>query len=167
MLRTLIIALILFPATAFATGFDLCEVVVAEEVVDEYGGTMSVASFQSADQFLAGVYDPDIDFSPFIQNGKDGDPKGRVRGVNCVRNDLLPTDNDYALLATGVPLTLSQDFDSADSDLLTMFYGPKGFSYRYSSDYPMSEELTALLEATLEGFSERDHGLDARLKPAE
>lgn len=140
------------PTTALAGNLDRCEIVVVNEVIDEFGGSMTVASYRPADPFLAGVYDPDV---PLITK----DEGHAIRGVICVRNDLVPTDQDYPLLATGIPLSLSQDFDSGDSDILTIYFADGAFQHKYTSDYPMSREFKDALEGMLQTFSAKDHGL--------
>jgi hypothetical protein len=137
---------------SLAAGSDGCEVVVSSEVVDADGGRMTVASYRPAEQFLAGVYDANTPLT--LKEG--GAP---IRGLICVRNDLAPTEKDYAILATGVPLSLSQDFDSADSDILTVYFNGEAFAHRYTSDYPMSGEFSDAVDARLTDFSKRNHGL--------
>lgn len=134
-----------FPQTAFADGFAQCEIVIMTEKTDEDGGTIGIAAFEPADAFLKTV--------------KSGEPAPEANALMCNRNDLVPVESDYAVLATGVPLALSQDFDSADSDSLTIFFKDGRFDYKYASSYPMGEEFKAELEGRLEDFSNRDHGL--------
>ncbi|WP_298916068.1 hypothetical protein [uncultured Algimonas sp.] len=148
----LLAAALFLPASAMAGAFDQCEIVVLEEVVDADGGRMTVASYRPADDFVAIAKQNPSDVS-LDHNGAP------IRGVICTRNDLVPQADDYAILATGVPLTLSQDLDSADSDILTLYFGGERFEHRYKSDYPMSDEFSTALEETLSDFSARDHGL--------
>lgn len=145
-------ALLVIPSTSLASGLKKCEVVVSNEVVDAEGGRMTVASYQSADPFLSGVFDPKVPLTLKV----DG---SLIRGIICVRNDLVPTEQDYAVLATGIPLSLSQDFDSADSDILTIYFRAGAFSHKYTSDYPMSVEFETAVLSRLANFSGRDHGL--------
>jgi len=146
------IAILLTPVVAMAGDLSRCEIVVVNDVVDEDGGRMTVASYRAADGFIAGVYDADINLV-IEDNGH------AIRGLICVRNDLVPTEKDYAILATGIPLSLSQDFDSEDSDILTLYFSDGAFRHKYTSDYPMSGELEEALIAQLSDFSARDHGL--------
>ncbi|MGB3454855.1 MAG: hypothetical protein WBG08_11955 [Litorimonas sp.] len=145
-------ALIPFAAQAQSQDDKACEIVIVQEVVDNDGGRMTVAAYRPAKTFIA-------------QARKDArsvtltDEGAPIRGVICTRNDLVPTADDYALLATGVPLSLSQDFDSAGSDILTVYFGDGRFQHRYTSDYPMSGEFEDALTARLDAFSSRDHGL--------
>jgi hypothetical protein len=145
----------MLPLTASAQAYDACEVVVVKDVVDNEGGRMTVASYLPADRFIAEARKD----ARAVTLSEDGSP---IRGVICVRNDLVPTTGDYALLATGVPLSLSQDFDSAGSDILTVYFADGRFQHRYTSDYPMSGEFKDTLESRLSDFSGRDHGLVAR-----
>lgn len=148
----LAVALLVIPSAAFASGLEQCEVVVSNEVVDADGGRMTVASYRSAEPFLAGIFDPKV---PLTLD----DDGSLIRGLICVRNDLVPTEHDYAVLATGIPLSLSQDFDSADSDILTVYFGKGAFAHKYTSDYPMSDDFATAVKARLSDFSTRDHGL--------
>lgn len=148
----LLLAMLMTPSAVFASGLDRCEIVVMEEIVDEDGGRLTTASYRSAEPFLAGVFEPNV---PITLND-DGD---LIRGLLCERNDLVPTERDYAVLSTGIPLSLSQDFDSAGSDILTIFYDGNAFVHKYTSDYPMSGEFETAVVSTLSDFSARDHGL--------
>lgn len=142
----------LVPTASLAVASNGCEVVVSSEVVDGDGGRMTVASYQPADRFLSGIYDAKVQ----LTLKEDGAP---IQGLICVRNDLVPTEKDYAILATGVPLSLSQDFDSADSDILTVYFDGGKFAHKYTSDYPMSDEFANAIQSRLSDFSDRDHGL--------
>ncbi len=145
-------AILLTPTLAAAGDLSHCEIVVINDVVDEDGDHMTVASYRAADGFLTGVYDPDVDLV-VEDNGH------AIRGLICVRNDLVLTEKDYAILATGIPFSLSQDFDSSNSDILTLYFRDGAFRHTYMSDYPMSREFEEALLIQLQDFSNRDHGL--------
>lgn len=153
-MRTICVAAALFliPTTALASGLEQCEVVVSNDVVDAEGGRMTVASYRSADPFLSSVFDPQVPLALEVEGSL-------IRGIICVRNDLVPTEKDYAVLATGVPLSLSQNFDSADSDILTIYFRAGFFEHKYTSDYPMSDEFKTAVTTRLADFTQRDHGL--------
>jgi hypothetical protein len=138
-------------APAYADGFERCEIVVAKTVIEPEGGQMTVASYRPADDFLMAAKTAE----PLTTDAEGS----KIRGLICVRNDLVPTEADYPVLATGIPLSLSQDFDSADSDILTIYFDGSAFSYRYTSDYPMSGEFKNALTEKLSDFSNQDHGL--------
>jgi hypothetical protein len=148
----LLVAVLMAPSAAWASGLDRCEIVVLDEIVDEDGGRLTTASYRSAEPFLAGVFDPTVP----VTRDDEGE---LIRGLLCERNDLVPTERDYAVLSTGIPLSLSQDFDSPDSDILTVYYDERAFVHKYTSDYPMSEEFETAVVSTLRDFSARDHGL--------
>lgn len=149
-------AMLPFPALAWADGFEQCEIVIMEDIADEDGGNMAIASFRPADTFLGSVRDPEADL--VLTDGGYA-----IRALMCMRNDLIPTESDYAVLATGVPLAISQDFDSTETDSLTIYFDDDAFRHKYASAYPMSDEFSELLTARLDDFSSRDHGLP---KPA-
>ena len=145
-------ALALVPASALAGNVANCELVVMEEIKDEDGGSMVMAAYPPAADFLQGVYDADTPLS----TEHDGMP---VRAVMCQRRDLMPDEDDYAILATGIPLALSQNFDSNTSDVLTVFFKGGAFQYTYGSADPIDPADEAALDALLADFSARDHGL--------
>lgn len=146
-------ALLLSPATALAGSFDACEMVIMRFVPDEDGGGADIAAFGPVDEFLASL---ETD-APMTTVG--GHP---IRAIMCTRNDLVPTEADYPILATGVMLALSQDFNSSDSDSLTMIFKDGAFQHTYNSAYPMSDELKDAIESQLNDFSTRNHGLGAK-----
>jgi len=136
-----------YSAPAFAENLSACEIVLMERIEDEKGGGVDVASYRPASIFMASVYDD----SREILTEVDGHP---IRAVLCTRNDVLPQDTDYPILATGIPFVISQDFDSSDTDSLTVFYQNGAFQHVYKG-YPMSAETSEILETRLEGFSEQ------------
>lgn len=144
---------LLSPAAAWAADYDSCELVIMQFIPDEDGGGADIASFRPAEEFLASVRD--ISQEPMLTIGDHP-----IRAIMCVRNDLVPTEDDYPVLATGVMMALSQDFDSSDSDSLTVVYQDGAFRHTYSSAYPMSDEFKQAIETRLADFSARDHGLD-------
>ncbi|MEL6687280.1 MAG: hypothetical protein AAFP97_06645 [Pseudomonadota bacterium] len=151
------LATALLPLSAVANIHEGCEIVIVKEVVDSDGGRMTVAAYKSAADFIKAAKSD----AKSVSLEDDGAP---IRGVICVRNDLVPAKADYAILATGVPLSLSQNFDSADSDILTVYFENGQFTHRYTSDYPMSSEFEDALNAQLKDFTARNHGL---VKPTE
>ena len=144
--------LALAPATALAGNIANCEVVIMEYIEDESGGGMDIASFRDAGAFLAGVYDDE----PEVVLEEGGYP---IRALMCTRKDLMPDEDDYRILATGVPFAVSQNFDSTESDSLTIFFRDGAFEYKYASAAPMDDAMQETLEARLADFSGRDHGL--------
>lgn len=131
-----------------------CEVVITERVEDEYGGGIEIASYRPAGAFMASVYGDASE--PLYKIGEHA-----IKGVLCKRNDIVPTDLDYAIVATGIPLVLSQDFDSADSDSLTVYFKDGAFQDLHKGPI-MSQETRAQLDARLADFTARDHGLDVK-----
>ena len=108
-------------------------------------GRSADAQFADAGAFLDSVYD-----------GRDGHLKTLagmpVRAVLCRRDDLIPTMRDLPVLKTGMPLSLSQDFDSTTSGLLTLYDAGADFKAEYSGP-PLSPEQQKRLRDTLEIFN--------------
>ena len=107
MLRLLPLAL-LFPALAAADNIAACEVAVASAFSDPDAGQGEVIAYRDATRFIAAATDPDSE--PLLE--LDGYP---VRVLLCERSSVVPSESDRALLATGIPLALSTDFDSSDA----------------------------------------------------
>jgi len=157
---TAALALAALAQTAQAADESNCEVVVVKVVKAEDGsGEMHIQSFRSSEAFIASALDDNPDHITEIEGGK-------ITGLLCTRNDVIPTVSDYPLLATGIPLSLSQNFDSDDTDSLTVKWIDGDFKYKYEG-YPLSDEALTTLRARLAGFTERGlndwaRGLNAR-----
>lgn len=109
------------------------------------GGTSSQGQFSDAAQFLESVYD--------AQDGHMKTLAGLpVRAVLCRRDSLIPTMRDLPVLKTGVPLSLSQDFDSTTSGLLTLYDAGADFKAEYSGP-PLPLDEQKRLRDTLEIFN--------------
>lgn len=151
--RSLLIAstaMCTLPINAWAGNFENCEALIMDYVEDEDRpeGGLVVATYRSAEGYIESVSDPaktpitEIDDRP-------------INAILCRRNDLVPTDADYALVSTGIPLALSQDFDTTDSDSLTVFLKDGEFQYKYASAYPLNEEVEGLLDTQMKAFTQR------------
>ena len=148
-----------FSVPALADNIAECELVLMEQIKDESGqGGASVASYRPAADFLADLY--------ASKEGAKMDINGLpIRAVMCARNDVIPSKNDFKILATGIPFVLSQNFDSPDSDLLTYYF--KDGEFRYLHKGPdMSNAAREDLDARITEFNAREHDLAAREKAA-
>lgn len=129
---------LLTPA-AFAQSAE-CEIVLMPA-----GGAPEDGSFADASAFLETVYD-----------GEKGVMRAAgdlpIRSVMCRRDDLIPTMRDLPILKTGLPLSLSQDFESTTSGLLTLFDAGADFKAEYTGP-PLSPEEQKRLRSTLEIFN--------------
>jgi len=130
-----------------------CEIVILQTVEDESGrGGAQVASYGPADEFLGSVYGENTE----VFNKVGGLP---IQAVMCKRIDIVPTKNDFKILATGIPLFLSQSFDSQSSDLISLFYKDGEFRQTYSGP-GLTEETEGLIETRLAEFNAMDHTLE-------
>lgn len=135
-------------APAAADNVAHCEVLVMEVIKDkDVNGQAEVATFAPAVNFIKSVYDEEDGHITHIG-------KLPIRALMCRRNDVLPAETDYALMATGIPFVLSQDFDSSDTDSLTIYWKDGAFKHIYKG-YPLSDEAQSDLDARLANFSER------------
>ena len=139
---------LMFSPAAWADNVAHCEVLLVQNVEDpELGGTMQITAYHPAVSFIASVYDEDPEYLTQL----DGH---NIQALLCRRNELIPAETDYPMMATGVPFVLSQDFDRADTDSLTMFWKDGAFDYVYKG-HPLSDEAQSLLETRLADFSSR------------
>ena len=135
-----------------------CEILLMEVIKDkDVNGQTQVATYRAATDFIGSVFDDKID--PILDIS--GSP---IRAVLCQRNDVIPTEKDYAPMSTGVAFILSQDFDSTDTDSLTMFWKEDKFQHVYKG-HPLSEDSQAILDTRLEDFSERGVMARPEIKP--
>ncbi len=139
---------------AIADNIANCEIVLMETIEDESGkGHAQIASYRPAADFIASVYSRDSE----VINDIDG---LKIRALLCSRQDVIITDSDFKILATGVPFVLSQNFDSTDSDLLTYFFQDGHFQYIHKgADLP--EKTRGVLTARMEDFNSREDEIAA------
>jgi hypothetical protein len=125
-----------------------CELMLVQPIqIEDEGREAQIASYHSARNFMISVQD-DIPGHISQVDGID------IHGVLCERNEVIPAKSDYAILATGIPLVLSQDFDLQDTDSLTVKWIEGQFKYAYKG-YPLSDEAETVLKARLARFSEK------------
>ena len=148
----LALAAALLPAPALAGNIAQCEAIISAFVEDEAGGGAEISSFRDPTDFFMGVYDPDAPVITEIGNFP-------IKAIICERRDLMPDEDDYAILATGVMLSLSQAFDSKRSDMLSVKWIDGRFRWQWKSADEIDPDMRDALVQRLADFSARDHGL--------
>lgn len=114
------------PQTLWAQTEPNCELLVMEPVLEAGKPTgQKMAAYYPADQFLDSVYDDKVGFIRKVN-------KMPIKGVMCKRYFLTPTLRDFQIIATGIPLAISEDFDRADSSLVTLYFADGIFQYSHS-----------------------------------
>ena len=116
-----------------------------EIVLMPLGGSAAEGTFTDAEGFLDSVYDGEEGHLSSVADVP-------IRAVMCERGTLVPTMRDLPILKTGLPLSLSQDFDSNTSGLLTLYDAGKDFKAEYSGP-KLSEDDEKELRSTLEIFN--------------
>ena len=116
-----------------------------EIVLMPLGGSAAEGTFADAEGFLDSVYDGEEGHLSSVADVP-------IRAVMCERGTLVPTMRDLPILKTGLPLSLSQDFDSNTSGLLTLYDAGKDFKAEYSGP-KLSEDDEKELRSTLEIFN--------------
>lgn len=101
-----------------------------------------IVQFHDAEQFVESVYDDKDGFVREIEGNA-------ILAVMCTRDSLIPTLRDLPLIKTGLPLSLSQNFDSPESGLLTLYDDGAAYKADYSgpdSLAPNAAELNNVME---------------------
>jgi len=143
-----------FTPQAFADNIAACEVILMETVEEDGKKTQAqMASFRPAVDFLSSVYDDEDGHMTEVDGYK-------IRGVMCVRKDVIPTLRDFPILATGLPFSLSQNFDSSESSLMTVYYKEDQFRHAYKGG-PLPDDKIAQLLDVMEVFNLQPHDLKA------
>ena len=124
-----------------------CEIVVQQPVLEDDTGAEApmIATFLPAGDFVFSVFD-----------GEDGhlqEVGGKtIRALMCVRTNLIPTEFDVKLAGTGVPLYLSQNFDSKESALMSLYKKGDNFVYDYTGP-DLSGEDKDVIKLRLEALN--------------
>lgn len=152
-MRILITALLLsISAPAFADNIAGCEVVLMEKIKQEDNeGVTEIASFRPAADFIASAYDDEVEVLREI----DGLP---IRALMCKRKSIIPSEADFPIVATGTPFMISQNFDSTETGLTTIFFKDGEFRSNYTGP-ALSKENEAQIKTRLDDFNARPHDL--------
>jgi len=157
-MRFLIAALLLsVSAPAWADNIAGCEVVLMEKIKQEDGeGVTEIASFRPAADFIASAYDDEVEVLRKI----DGLP---IRAIMCKRNNVVPSESDFPIVATGTPFMISQNFDSTETGLTTIYFKDGAFRSAYKGP-DLSDEKATEMTSRLEDFNARPHDLAEKEK---
>ncbi|MEE9272022.1 MAG: hypothetical protein V3U57_01935 [Robiginitomaculum sp.] len=104
-----------------------CEIVIMKKITpDEIQNSAPlIATYMPAEDFIFSVFDAKLGHLKTVY----GSP---IRALMCTRSNVLPTEFDIKLIKTGVPLFLSQNFDSKDSAFMAIQKNDGEFTYDYS-----------------------------------
>jgi len=157
-MRVLLAALLLGVYTpALADNIAGCEVVLMEKIQQEgVEGSAEVASFRPAGDFIASIYDDETDILRKI----DGLP---VRAIMCQRNSVVPSLRDFPIIASGTPFMISQNFDSTETGLTTIYFKDGEFRADYKGP-ELTDEIEAEMNDSLEAFNLQPHDLAEKEK---
>lgn len=129
-----------------------CEVVLMEPMIKDGKDTgAKFASFRPAAAFLSSVYDDEAGHETQLD---DHD----IRGVMCTRQALIPTLRDFPILATGIPFSVSENFDSPNSNLMTLYFKDGKFHHTYAGAKLNPGDLEKLKDV-MEVFNLQPHEL--------
>ena len=125
-----------------------CEIVLVEPVAKG----ASLASYRPEDSFIESLYDEEEGFQESVGSLK-------IRAVMCTRENVIPRLRDFPIIASGVQFSLSNDFDSSDSQFMTVFYKAKEFQNKFSGPALSDGEQVALRDV-MEIYNLQEHDLD-------
>ncbi|RZV44735.1 MAG: hypothetical protein EX271_01095 [Acidimicrobiales bacterium] len=121
-----------------------CEIVVQQPVTSK----TELSETEAEDAPLIATFIPAEEFVYSVFDGKNGhltEVNGHpIQALMCQRRYLVPTEFDLRLIQTRVPLYLSQDFDSSESDLMAVFYKDDEYHYQYSGKELNDDNLEIL-----------------------
>ncbi len=144
-------------APALADNIAGCEVVLMERIEQEgLEGSAEVASFRPAEDFIASIYDEESEVLREI----DGLP---IRAIMCKRQSIIPSLRDFPIVATGTPFMISQNFDSAETGLTTVWFKDGEFRHSYKGP-DLDKETQAEMKDRLEVFNLQPHELAEKEK---
>lgn len=157
-MRVLIAALLLsISMPAWADNIAGCEVVLMEKIKQEDSeGVTEVASFRPAADFIASIYGDDTEVLRKI----DGLP---IRAIMCKRQSVVPSLRDFPIVATGTPFMISQNFDSTESGLTTIYFKDGEFHFDYKGA-ELDADTQAEMKDRLEVFNLQPHDLAEKEK---
>ncbi|MEP3889939.1 MAG: hypothetical protein ABJN69_05695 [Hellea sp.] len=145
------------PIGAWADNIAGCEVVLMEKIAQEgLEGSAEVASFRPAEDFIASIYDDETEVLREI----DGLP---IRAIMCKRQSVIPSLRDFPIVATGTPFMISQNFDSTDSGLTTVYFQDGKFRSSYKGP-ELDAKIDAKMADRMEVFNLQPHDLAEKEK---
>jgi len=129
--------------TAYADNVANCEVLIQEPVLlDGVKTGAFMKTFLPATDFIASVYD-DEDGHMTQAMGED------IKVLFCKRHNIIPTLRDFPLLATGIPMTVSPNFDSPDAPMIFYHYDGEKFIHTYMGPDLSSEDNSKIADAMM------------------
>ena len=143
-----------------------CEIVFMRPIIEPSPDLMDepmpadtpmVAQFLPAGEFIFSVFDE----TSAVLTEIDGQ---KIRAVMCVRSNVLPTEFDLKMIRTGIPLHLSQNFDSPDSSLLSIRKQDGVYTHTYNGPELSVEDLE-ILKIRLEKLNEPVTKVEIKKEP--
>ncbi len=142
---------------AWADNIAGCEVVLMEKIEQEgLEGSAEVASFRPAEDFIASIYDDETEVLREI----DGLP---IRAIMCKRQSVVPSLRDFPIVATGTPFMISQNFDSSETGLTTVYFQDGKFRSSYKGP-ELDAKTDAKMTDRMEVFNLQPHDLEEKEK---
>ncbi len=141
-----------FAATAQADNVADCEVLIQKPVeLDGVKTSAYMKTYVPAIDFIASVYDDEA--------GHETQALGHdIKVLFCTRHNLIPTLRDFPLLATGIPMAVSPNFDASDSPIIYYFHDGEKFIHVYEGP-DLSDDNAAKLTDAMDAFNLQPHNL--------
>jgi len=153
----LFLTLIFISPLSYADNIADCEVVIMEKYKPEDNKQLvEVASFHPAINFIESIYNEDKKIIRTINGFK-------IRAVMCKRMNVIPRKIDFPILKSGIPLMLSQNFDSSTSGITKVYYKNGKFNYSYSGP-DLSDLDKEKMILNLNYYNSKSHNLFQKKK---
>lgn len=95
------------------------------------------AKFHDAKIFLDSLYDDEPETVTTVEDAP-------ILAVMCKRETLLPTMRDLPIIKTGLPFSLSQNFDSPTSGLLMIYDDGTAYRAEYTGEPALGPDAATL-----------------------
>lgn len=132
---------------AHAGNIAQCEAALIEKLDD--GGQF--ITYAPAVEFISSVYNDEKALVKKVEGQ-------HIRAILCKRRDVVPTLRDFPILATGIPLSLSPNFDANNSRATSLYFKDGKFSYQYVGT-ALSDANQKRLDDIMEIFNFQPHDL--------
>jgi len=86
-----------------------------------------------------------------------------IRAIMCKRKSVVPSLRDFPIVATGTPFMISQNFDSTESGLTTIYFKDGEFRSDYKGA-ELDDDTQAEMKDRLEVFNLQPHDLAEKEK---
>lgn len=119
---------------------------------DKSEAAISDIKILPAQDFLSSLYDDSRDIQSDIKAQS-------IRGIMCTRDNPIPSLRDFPIIATGLPLSLTQNPEAPGGGTVRVYYADGRFSHTYAG-FKFSKADKARLADILDIYNLQSHNLE-------